>query len=164
MPQLNIDGLTFTFPPGWQASKYDEWSFYRNQFAKQGNGIKAVDALALGSVNEAYLIEVKDYRHPDTEKPSQLPDAIANKVLHTLAAMLPAKLKANVPAEQQLAAAILGCVSLQVIAHIEQPQRHRPVVDLADIKQKLRQLLRAVDAHPKVVSMSNMGSMAWSVV
>lgn len=163
MPELNIDGLTFTFPDGWQAGKYDEWSFYRNQFAKQGDGIKAVDALALSPANVAFLIEVKDYRHPGANMPSQLPDAIANKVLCTLAALLPAKLKANDQAEQQLAAAILGCSSLRVIAHIELPQRHRPVVDLADIKQKLRQLLRAVDAHPSVVSMSNMGGIAWSV-
>ncbi len=163
MPALNIDGLTFTFPQAWQASKYDEWSFYRNQFAKQGDGIKAVDAVALAPTNVAFLIEVKDYRHPDTEKPSQLPEAIANKVLHTLAAMLPAKLHANSPAEKQLATAILDCASLRVIAHIEQPQRHRPVVDLADIKQKLRQLLRAVDAHPKVVSMNDMNGLTWTV-
>ena len=163
MPQLDIDGLTFTFPSGWQASKYDEWSFYRNQFAKQSKGIKAVDALALGPANDAYLIEVKDYRHPDTEKPSQLPDAIANKVLHTLAAMLPAKLNANEAAERQLAAAILNCASLRVIAHIEQPRRHIPAVDLADIKQKLRKLLHAVDAHPKVVSMNKTGGMGWTV-
>lgn len=163
MPQLNIDGLTFTFPQGWQASKYDEWSFYRNQFIKQRDGIKAVDALALGPANIAFLIEVKDYRHPGANIPSQLPEAIANKVLCTLAALLPAKLIASAPAEQQLAAAILGCASLRVVAHIEQPQQHFPAVDLADIKQKLRKLLRAVDADPKVVSMSNMGGMDWSV-
>lgn len=160
---LNIDGLNFTFPQGWQASKYDEWSFYRNQFVKQGDGIKAVDAVALEPTNTAFLIEVKDYRRPDTEKPSQLPEAIANKVLHTLAAMLPAKLRANDPTEQQLAAAILACASLRVIAHIEQPLRHRPVVDLADIKQKLRRLLRAVDANPKVVSMNDMNGLNWTV-
>lgn len=164
MPALTIDGLTFTFPQGWQASKYDEWSFYRNQFAKQGDGIKAVDVVALAPTNTAFLIEVKDYRHPNTEKPSQLPEAIANKVLHTLAAMLPAKLHANDPVEQQLAATILGCASLCVIAHIEQQPRHHHVVDLADIKQKLRRLLRAVDAHPNVVSMSQMNGLGWRVV
>lgn len=163
MPQLNIDGLTFTFPQGWQASKYDEWSFYRNQFARQSNGIKAVDALALSPENAAFLIEVKDYRHPDAEKPSQLPNAIASKVLYTLAAMLPAKLNANERLEKQMSTEILGCASLRVVVHIEQPQRRHPVVDLADVKQKLCQLLRAVDAHPRMVSMSNMGGMAWSV-
>ena len=163
MPAVNIDGLTFTFPQAWQASKYDEWSFYRNQFAKQWDGIKAVDAVVLAPANIAFLIEVKDYRHPETEKPSQLPEVIANKVLHTLAAMLPAKLHANKHEEKQLASAILNCAFLRVIAHIEQPQRRRPVVDLADIKQKLRRLLRAVDAHPKVVSMNDMNGLDWAV-
>jgi hypothetical protein len=92
MTILNVDGLNFTFLNGWVASKYDEWSFYRNQFAKQKNNIKAVDILAISPNQLAFFIEVKDYRHPDTEKPSDLPEAIANKVLHTLAAMLPAKL------------------------------------------------------------------------
>jgi hypothetical protein len=163
MLTLNIDGLTFIFHQTWQASKYDEWSFYRNQFAKQDDGLKAVDALALSDMGEAFFIEVKDYRHPETEKPSQLPEAIAKKVLHTLAAMLPAKLHGNDPAEQHLATGILACASLKVIAHIEQPQNHRPMVDLADIKQKLRKLLRAVDAHPKVVSMARMGDLDWTV-
>jgi hypothetical protein len=162
MPTLNIDGLVFTFPQAWQADKYDEWIFYREHFSKQSSGIKAVDALALSNSNVAYLIEVKDYRHPDTVKPSQLAEAIAGKVLDTLAAMLPAKLNANDPAEQKLAAGILTCASLEVVAHIEQPD-HRQVVDLADIKQKLRKLLRAVDAHPKVVSMAKMRGLGWTV-
>ncbi|MDR5818391.1 hypothetical protein QCE62_32740 [Caballeronia sp. LZ033] len=163
MPTLNVDGLTFTFPQTWQVSKYDEWSFYRLSFARQGEGIKAIDVLAITETNVAFFIEVKDYRHPDTEKPSHLPEAIASKVLHTLAAMLPAKLRANVDSERQLASAILACDSLSVIAHLEQPQNHRPVVDPADIQQKLRRLLRAVDAHPKVVSKSNLRGLNWTV-
>ncbi len=163
MPSLVVDGLTFNFPPGWQVGKYDDWSYYRNQFAKQRNGLKAVDVVALGTEQDAYLIEVKDYRRPDTDNPFQLPEVIANKVLYSLAAMLPAKLNATDSDEKRLAGAILGCVSLRVIAHIEQPLRHHPAVDLADIKQKLRQLLRAVDAHPKVVSMGDMRNLPWSV-
>lgn len=163
MPALDIDGLLFTFPNRWNASKYDEWSFYRNQFSRQGSGIKAVDAIALDTNSVAFLIEVKDYRHPDTEKPSQLPAAIASKVLHTLSAMLPAKLNATHPDEARLAGDVLKFTSLRVIAHIEQPQRHRGVVDPADLKQKLRELLRAVDPHVKVVSMSNMQGLPWTV-
>ena len=163
MPTLDIDGLSFSFPANWQADKFDDWAFYRNRFAKQGNGVKAVDALALSPEKAAFLIEVKDYRHPDSEKPSQLPEAIAQKAMHTLAALLPAKLHATVATEQALAAAILQCASLHVIVHIEQAQRHRPAVDLADVKQKLRQLLRAIDAHPKVVSMSTMNGLDWKV-
>ncbi|MDB5790683.1 MAG: hypothetical protein JWQ80_707 [Massilia sp.] len=163
MQVLDIDGLIFTFPEDWDAGQFDKWSFYRNQFAKQSNGIKAVDAIAVAPDKSAFLIEVKDYRHPDTEKPSQLPEAIANKVLHTLAAMLPAKLNATDPDEKRLAGAVLKCVSLRVVAHIELPQAHRPAVDLADLRQKLGQLLRAVDAHPKIVSTQNMKGLAWTV-
>lgn len=163
MPVLDIDGLTFSFPEGWDAQKFDEWSFYRNQFGKQRNGIKAVDALVVDPEKCAFFIEVKDYRHPDTEKPSELPAAIAAKVLDTLAAMIPARLHAAEKDEKALAAAVLKCRSLRVVAHIELPQRHIPVVDLADVKQKLGQLLRAVDAHPKVVSMRDLKGLKWTV-
>lgn len=163
MQVLDIDGLTFSFPDGWDAQKYDEWAFYRNQFGKQRNGIKAIDALAIDPDKCAFLIEVKDYRHPGTEKPSQLPAAIATKVLDTLSAMIPAKLHATVPEEKELAAAIVKCSSVRVIAHVELPQSHLPVVDVADLKQKLGQLLRAVDAHPKVVSMQDLKGMKWKV-
>lgn len=160
---LQVETLSFTFPAGWQASKYDDWSFYRNQFSRQHNGIQAVDVLAIEPSGTAYLIEVKDYRHPDTERPSQLPQAIANKVLMTLAAMLPAKLNGNNPAERTMADAVLTCQKLRVVAHIELPQAHQPAVNPADLKQKLAQLLRAVDAHPKVVSKNNMPGLGWAV-
>jgi hypothetical protein len=163
MPPLNVDGLLFTFPEGWQKGKYDNWSFYRNQFSCQNDNIKAVDVIAISPGQEAYLIEVKDYRHPDTEKPSELPQAIAKKVMDTLAAMLPAKLHANVIEEQQLAAAILSCASLHVVAHIEQPAKHQSVIDPADLKQKLRRLLKAVDPHLKITSINNMLGLAWVV-
>lgn len=163
MPAINVDGLTFTFPAGWQASKYDEWSFYRNQFCKQKSGIAAVDLVAVSPGKDAFLIEVKDYRHPEAVKPSQLPEAIANKVLSTLAALLPARLNANDPNEKSLSDEILRCSSLRVVLHVEQPAGHQPRVDLADIKQKLKRLLHAVDAHTKIVSMQNMLTLAWTV-
>lgn len=160
---MNIDGLTFSFPAGWDATKYDEWSFYRNQFSRQKNNIKAVDVLAISLSQDAYLVEVKDYRRPDTVPPSELAETIANKVLDTLAAMLPAKLHANDPNERRIAGAILACASLHVVAHIEQPARHQQVIDPADIKQKLKKLLKAVDAHPRITSISNMNGVGWTV-
>jgi len=162
MPVLDIDGLTFTFPAHWTVSKFDEWNFYRNHFVKQIAGIKAVDAIAIDPDHCVFLVEVKDYRHPETEKPSELPAAIANKVLHTLAAMLPAKLYA-LDDEKRVASAVLKAATLRVVIHIELPRRHLPVVDLADVRQKLERLLRAVDAHPKIVSMRDMKGLTWTV-
>lgn len=163
MIKLQVEELCFTFPADWRAGKYDDWSFYRNQFSRQFNGIRAVDVLARSPDGTAYMIEVKDYRHPDTERPSELPHAIAGKVLSTLAAMLPAKLGANDPNERALAEEVLTCQKLRVIAHVELPNSHRQVVNPADLKQKLAQLLRAVDAHPKVVSMDKMPGLGWTV-
>lgn len=160
--QLRVERLTLTFPEGWIASKYDDWPFYRKQFSKQRDGLKAVDVLARDGKRTAFLIELKDYRHPDTIKPSQLPHDIADKVLMTLAAMLPARLNAE-PGYKEVAQAVLTCRKLRVIAHVEQPRAHLPVIDPADLKQKLAQLLHAVDAHPSVVSSTNMRNVGWSV-
>jgi len=158
-----VENLTFTFPDGWEAEKFDDWSFYREHFSRQMNGIKAVDLLAKGPDGVAYFIEVKDYRHPGTIKPTGLADAIAQKVLMSLAALLPAKYRASNPIEQRLAASILACSDFKVIAHLELPQAHKPVIDPADIKQKLRQRLAAIDGHVKVVSMQKTQNLAWIV-
>jgi hypothetical protein len=163
MVVLKVEKLSFTFPSNWLVSKYDDWKFYRKQFMHQFNGIQAVDVLAKDPNGRAYLIEVKDYRHPDSEKPSQLPQTIANKVLMTLAAMLPAKLKANDPNEAEMATAVLTCKSLTVVVHVELPRAHQPAVNPADLRQKLGQLLHVVDAHPKIVSQKNMRNLAWTV-
>lgn len=160
---LDIDGLNFTFPVSWDAGKYDDWSFYRNQFSQQRNDIKAVDAIAVSPAKCVYFIEVKDYRRPGTPNPSELAHVIAKKVHDTLAAMLPAKLNATDTDEKRLAGKVIKCVSLCVVAHIELPSGGMPLVDLGDLKQKLKQLLKAVDSHPKIVSMQNMRDLQWKV-
>ncbi len=158
-----VENLTFIFPEGWEAEKFDGWTFYRKHFPRQMNGIKAVDLLAKGPDGVAYFIEVKDYRHPDTVKPTDLADAIAHKVLMSLAALLPAKYRASDPTEQALATSVLDCDDFKVIAHLELPQGRKPVVDPADIKQKLKQRLAAIDRHVKVVSTARMQGLAWAV-
>lgn len=165
MPTLIVDTMEFTFPENWFAHKYDDWSFYRNQFSRQDDGISAVDLLVLSDTNAGFLIEVKDYRHPGTIKPSELPQAIASKVLHTLAALLPAKLYANDPDERAMAGRFLACDSLTVMLHIEQPQEHKPVVDVKNLKRELRRRLRAVDRHVKIVSMNTLSDhgVHWTV-
>lgn len=160
---LNVDGLQFDFPADWQASKYDDWIYYRQHLFKCMDGIKAVDILAFSPSQTAFLIEVKDYRHPDTVKPSQLPEAVFNKVLHTLAALLPAAIHANNAEEKKISCQILGATKIQVVLHVEQPRSHSYVVDLADLKQKLKRMLRAIDPHPKVVCMKNLQKMDWRV-
>ena len=75
------------------ALKFDDTPFYRTHFSKITPGIQAVDILAV-SQEIAYLIEIKDYTHPNTQELSttQLIDTIITKVLSTLAALLPMKI------------------------------------------------------------------------
>jgi len=75
--------LKFTFGENCQASKYDEWSFYRNQFQNICGGSKAVDIICLNDCI-IWLIEVKDYRVFQRTKPIDIGDEIAIKVRDTL--------------------------------------------------------------------------------
>ncbi|MCX6378018.1 MAG: hypothetical protein NT023_00850 [Armatimonadetes bacterium] len=61
MPIIEEGDLKFDFPNDWQASKLDDWSFYRNQFAKLAKaeivckncakkitaGVKSMDVMAI---------------------------------------------------------------------------------------------------------------------
>lgn len=166
MQRYNVDGLNFDFPDNWQVSQYDNWSFYRNQVARMWNGIKALDLLAVDPKKTAWLIEVKDYRQHQRTKPSELSDEVAHKVFDTLAAMIPAKNHAD-DSEKKMARAVTLAPRLRVVLHLEQPAKHsklRPcAIGPADIKQKIRQLLKPVDAHPLVVSKASLGTLEWCV-
>ena len=78
------DHKSFDFLDEWYIDKYDEWSFYRNQFIRMCDGIKSLDLLAIDSDKTAWLIEVKDYQQYPRTKPSELPREIADKVFDTL--------------------------------------------------------------------------------
>lgn len=158
---INVDGLDFKFPDGWSVSKYDEWKFYRHQFQPQMTGLKAVDLVAVNG-SEAYLIEVKDYSRKGTLKPSDLPQSVATKVLHTLAAMLPARLNANDRDEAAFASALLKVTSLKVVLHVDNPKTKPHLVDPADLKQKLKSLLKAVDPRVTVSSRQSQAHVPWA--
>ena len=131
------------------------------------NGIKALDLLAIDPDKTAWLIEVKDYRIYPRTKPSDLGEEIAHKVFDTLAAIIPAKIHATNSDEKQLARAVYASRKLRVVLHLEQPEKHsklRPrAINPADVQQKIRQLLKPVDAHPLVVDMKSMRGLEWHV-
>ena len=128
MPPITEGRLTFGFPDGWRAAKFDEWSFYRNQFQKVGNvsiscsdqkcegelrcvkcgktrvaGIKAIDILAVETGSQCWLIEIKDYRREPRTKTIDLADEVALKVRDTLAALVAAQVNANDADEKAMA-------------------------------------------------------------
>jgi hypothetical protein len=166
MINVEVDGLTFTFPDSWKVSKYDDWAFYRNQFSEMWNGIKAVDLIAIDN-QVTWLIEVKDYRTSRRTKTLDLWDEVAQKVFCTLAAMLPAKVHASVTDERNFAGEVVKASRLRVVLHLEQPLKHSKlfprVFDPANIEIKLRTLIKPIDPHPKVVESTQMQGLAWTV-
>lgn len=156
--------LTFTFPTNDDSSKYDEWSFYRNQFNSAFGGTKAIDLIFLTN-QITWLIEIKDYRAHQRTKTIDLGEEVAIKVRDTLTGLVAAKCNANDNDEKQFARRALRNNKIQVVLHLEQPQKHSKLfpkaIDASKVQMKLRQWLRAIDAHPKVVEITS--NMPWAV-
>ena len=134
---------------------------------KQG-GTKAVDFLCVDrAADTTWLIEVKDYRHPDANRitVSELGTAVAEKVRDTLAGLAAAKNNANDANERQLARQALRTATFRVVLHVEIPARFKPYLDEASLVTKLKQQIKAIDAHPKVVSQNTTlrANLGWTV-
>lgn len=93
---------------------------------------------------------------------------IAEKVIFTLAAILPAKANANDSTERTMAGASTKAKKIHVVLHLEQiakPSRKiQKSIAPADIQQKMRQLLKSIDPHPLVVESSRMGTLSWKIM
>ncbi len=165
MPTLTEGSLCFNFPEGWHVGKYDDWSFYRNQFSRMRNEIKALDILAVDPRKITWLIEVKDYRARPRTKPSDLADEIAHKVFDTLAAIIPAGINANDSEEKELARRVATCEKLRVILHLELPAS--PLNPRGSVQQnialRMRRLLKSIDATAIVVAMADVRTLVWNV-
>jgi hypothetical protein len=167
MPTLSEGKLAFSFPDGWLVSKYDEWSHYRNQANSICGSAKAIDFVAIELKLCCWLLEVKDYRaHPRT-KVIDLADEVAVKVRDTLAALVGAQHHANDDSEKSQAQKAVRAPSIRVVLHLEQPKQHSKlfprVIKPADVLQRLKQLLKAIDPHPRVVELNSMGGIPWQV-
>lgn len=190
MPTIEEAQLSFDFPSGWQAVKFDEWSFYRNQFMKLagaclncstceagiecancGNknvaGTKGIDILAIDDDAVCWQIEIKDYRRTRFSNFAFLADEVALKVRDTLACLVAAKINANEAAEKQAARAALACKRVRVVLHLEQPPPKSPLESLesrkANVLQRLKQLVKSIDPRPLVVDRNDAGTVGWSV-
>ena len=157
MTEIVEGDLTFAFPDHCEADKYDEWSFYRNQFQSVAGGSKAVDILCV-SDDAAWLVEIKDYRRHPRTKAIEIEDELASKVRDTLAGIAAASAKANDHDERALARRALKRRRWRVALHLEQPNvrsRLRPQpLDVANLLARIRKCrkLKAVDAHPVIVN------------
>lgn len=167
MPAITEGELTFAFADGWLAEKYDEWSHYRNQFNSVCGGTKAIDMLAIEPQGCCWLLEVKDYRRHRRTKTINLAEEVARKVRDTLAGLVSAQFHANDAGEMAAARRALRSKGIRVVLHLEQPTKPSRLfpraIDPADIRQRLRQLIKAIDPHPLVVETTRMGRIPWEV-
>lgn len=167
MTTITEGRLTFTFPPQAMAKKYDDWSFYRNQFNSAFGGTKAIDILFIDD-STTWLIEVKDYRFDRRSKAIDLCEEVAIKVRDTLAGLVSAQCNANDSNEKVFAKQSIRAKSIRVVLHLEQPRNPSRLFPLvitpANAVLKLKQQLRGVDAHPKVVDQHTLkADMNWTV-
>lgn len=157
---LEEGSLRFRFDDALVPWQYDASSFYGNHFQSFAGGAKGVDFLCQ-TRDTLWLIEVKDYRAHDRQKSQDLGEEVAEKVRDTLAGLAVLRVNGNDLAEKKRAAAALKQKRLRVVLHLELPKLKRvsklyPSVKLNfDIQEHLEAVVRAVDPHPKVVSLSD---------
>lgn len=166
MKTIEEGSLAFDFPDTWLATKYDDWVYYRKHFQSSFGGTKAVDILALRANHLFYLIEIKDYRIEPRQKDMELAQEVAEKVRDTLAALFAARIVANKDREKDFAERSVKATKIVVILHVEQPTkptRLHPIEDTTKLEQKLRQLLRAIDPHPRVTTLTDGNKFGWEV-
>ena len=168
MTTITEGALTFSFPAGCQPSKYDDWSFHRNQFQPVADGCKAIDILCVNN-SVSWLIEVKDYRQHRRIKSIDIADELAIKVRDTLAGLAAAAKVADNASERRFAKRSLTTCKWRVVLHLEQPttpSKLRPkAIDTAVLLSKLRtKKLKAVDAHPIICDQAKLHSLIpWTV-
>ncbi|WP_294484713.1 hypothetical protein [uncultured Mailhella sp.] len=169
MPDINVDGLVLCFPDGWQITKFDDWDFYRNQFSRAHNKIKAVDVLAISPDNSSlWMIEVKDFRVHQRKKTYPLYEEIWEKVFSTLAALLPAQTNAIDKNEKNFAKIASQVSNIRVIFQGEQPVTNSTVFsqsyNVANLQKKFKRLFQAIDSSALVINSSKMPDcIPWTV-
>ena len=166
MTEITEGALTFSFPNGCKASKYDDWTFYQKHFQSVAGGSKAVDILCIAG-NVAWLIEIKDYRQYSRKKIVDLCDEVAIKVRDTLSGLATAYANAGDRAEKYFARRAVETGAWRVVRHLEQLDEGRRIwptaINPANVRLKLRQKLKAVDPKLMVTDIRRSDDVPWSV-
>lgn len=167
MTSLPEGKLEHRFPPDWVATQYDRWPFYRDHFKDACGGNKAVDFLAQDPGATLWLVELKDYRVHPRIKPIEVAEEVATKVRDTLAGLVVASKWHSHHAHATHARMHIDAKRLRVVLHYEQPRRHSKMFprryELSTLQQKLKQLVKVVDAHPLVVDLTSAEHLPWVV-
>lgn len=150
---MEVDGLTFEFPENWIAEKYDEWDFYKKTYKNAFFGQKGVDIIARDADRTLWFIEAKDYRLHKRTKTIELAEEVALKVRDTLSGLTAAAVMAE-SKERKKANNFFSCRRMRIVLQIMQPAVHSKlfpqVIDPSKVQQKLKSIVKSIDAHPKV--------------
>lgn len=165
--ELEVDGRIFKFDSGWRASKYDDWSFYRERL--QSRPLKAVDLVAFVDAEPLHLVEVKDYDHADRRDSiplAELPATVRAKCLDTLTGLSEAKTEA-LGTEKEFAAAATLRLNTSITLHVELPQHTRGRLGnknqvLANLRLKLRATVKDLD--PRAVVEDHSTAARWTTM
>ncbi|WP_147681523.1 hypothetical protein [Actinomyces ruminicola] len=175
MVELEVDGVVFSFPDGWEVSKYDAWPYFRNALSKiqdpAGKALHGCDVVALDG-DHLWLIEAKDYAYPEAIAPKDLVAVVAEKVMDTLAG-LHAGTRAE-HAEREICLKAVKTQRLSVALRIDLPgaqphaRRDRQAAaqqTMANYQQELRKSLRrVVNGKVHVITgREDPSTVAWTV-
>ena len=168
MPSITEGKLEFTFPDDWNVSKYEEWQHYKQQFIKVGISVKAVDVLANEPRNCCWLLEIKDYREHVRTKTIDLAEEISSKGSgHPVRLSRGSILARTTKMKKNWARQGLRAKSLKVVLHLQQPSKNSKLfpraISAASVLQRLKQLIKAIDPHPRVVETNSMFDIPWEV-
>lgn len=161
--------LEFSFSGDNTASKYDSWSFYRNQVQRCFNDAKAVDMIFLDPTSDqVWLIEVKDYRTHRRTKSINIVDEIAQKVKDTLIGLSAASFNATDYDEYKFASSVFRKNKIRVAFHLETTPSSSKLfpkaLDHRSIRDALKRKIKLFDPHPRVIDCTlMMNDMNWSI-
>lgn len=152
--------LLFSFDDNHDVLKYDDSSFYRDQF-EHIMSTKAVDIVCVTD-DAAWLIEIKDYSH-GREDEAPLDDVLVQKVLDTLAGLTVANSEGNKDGTTKyVAAAALDRGSWRVVFHIEGLDKLTQSFP-NELQIKLTRRLRPIDKRSIVMSREDLVDVPWEV-
>jgi hypothetical protein len=166
---MKVEALEFEFHETDAAFQYDGYPGLQRHW--RGKVVDVVVNQPAAATRTVWLVEVKDFRvmtqPPLPANLRQLAVTVATKASDTVAALTahaefpePAKLHA------QLAS---GCGRFRVVLHLEPHagphSRLFPVNFAANVRMKLRQLVRHLDTHALVVDCARTGAagVPWTV-
>ena len=166
--ELIEKNLTFDFDSSLSI-QYDETKYYREKFRSISDSeISAVDFITIDE-KIGYLIEVKDYRHIDTDFKTykELMPKIIKKILSTLSATIPMKWRSDDSFEREIAHSFSKTENLIIVIHIELPpeiSRQQMAFFRRDkLELALRRKLSPISSDIYVVPIINNVSLPWTV-